>query len=152
MRWWRQADPRQQQRRRLIRGAAYAILTCTAAFALAQVIASRPRVPPARWNSRHRRQAPTWQAAVTNELRRGDVAKMLDANPALQIEALDLLNDNFARPRPPAPGRGRGQGLQAVLASLQDKYTRVVSGAGDRLVALSSAACARARVYVCMHV
>jgi len=132
MRWWRQADLRKKQR---IRGAAYAILTCTAALALLQVLISRrPGVCPVciacplRLISPTILQAPTWHAVVKNELRRADAAKMLAANPTLQQEALELLSDNFARPFPPA--YGRRQGLPEVLVRLKDKYTRVINSAG----------------------
>jgi hypothetical protein len=132
MRWWRQADPRKKQR---IRGAAYAILACTAAFALLQVLIAPPsrcvpclHCPPTATNMPTRLQAQTWHAAVKTELRRADAAKMLAANPTLQQEALELLSDNFARPFP--PDYSRRQGLTEVLVRLKDKYTRVINGAG----------------------
>ena len=105
------------ERKTRARRAAYGILAATVAFALAQ--------------------APTWQALVTQELHRAEAASVMSASPSLRQEALDKIYENFARPFPPplplpsaaSPAPVPLSILEQYVASLQDRYTRIVGQA-----------------------
>ena len=107
------ADPRKDQRKAYIRGAAYSILTATALFALAQ--------------------APTWQMLINAEMRKAQVANIMSADPALQHETLLLVSSNFARSTPPPPPPAtpivKFSAFEDYLKRLNDKYTRIVESA-----------------------
>jgi len=82
-------------------------------------------------------QVPVWQAIVSTEIRKADVAKGLASNPVLRQEAASMMAQSFARPLPQdfdfleKAYVDEADGVQRLLYDLKDQYTRVVGSSGE---------------------
>ena len=101
-----------------------------------------PSLTTRRWKAKRSHslrllQVPVWQATVSTEIRKADVAKGLASNPVLRQEAASMMAQSFARPLPQdfdfleKTYVDEADGIQRLLFDLKDQYTRVVGSSGE---------------------